>query len=346
MAKPPVISQSRLFHDLIDKLEPNLRQTFLDAVADWKSGVNYSELLRSLRNGDISGAIDALGLDQGALTPFAEAKRAAYVQGGDLAATTVNGPTGSKIAIRFDMANPSAEGWIRDNVGNRITQITEEQIANVRSVILAGYTKGQGPETIARDIAGRMEGTKRVGGIIGLSDVQVKYQQDMRSRLESGMPDEMRKVLSGMTLRDKRYDATIRKSIETGKPLTKKQIDTMVERYTAKMISHRAVTIARTETGMAVMSARYEEWKQALVKLGAPDSALIKTWRHVGVTKDYRWWHREWNGKSVTGLDTPFIMANGSQMQYALDPNGGAGECVNCRCDTTFRIDHSWRLRR
>jgi hypothetical protein len=39
----------------------------------------------------------------------------------------------------------------------------------VRAAILEGYTAGRHPNSIAVEIAGRMQGGKRVGGLVGLS---------------------------------------------------------------------------------------------------------------------------------------------------------------------------------
>ena len=115
----------------------------------------------------------------------------------------------------------------------------------------------------------------------------------------------------------------------------------MTQRYTDRLIAKRAEDIARTETGMAVMSSRAESWEQAAETLGYDASAVIKRWIHGGGAKDPRPHHVAANGMSVEGLDTPFILENGAVMQYALDPSGGPAECANCTCDTTFRMDHS-----
>jgi hypothetical protein len=107
----------------------------------------------------------------------------------------------------------------------------------------------------------------------------------MRARLASGDPAEMAKVF-GMTRRDKRLDATIRKAIEAGKPVSAADIERMTQRYTDRLIAKRAEDIARTETGMAVMSSRAESWEQAAETLGYDASAVIKTWIHGGGVKD------------------------------------------------------------
>lgn len=350
MARRPTQRQTQLFRALIDKLEPSLRTAFEQAVLELRNGVDWRALVEALARQDVDGAIRALKIDRAVFNAYALAKTNAFVEAGQLAVQTVNlptgpsGPSGGSVSIRFDMANPTAEAWISANVADRVTAITTEQLQNARAVVLEGYAQGKGPEAIARVLAGRMVNGKRQGGVIGLSGLQSELVASMRSRLESGTPAELRKILDGMSLRDRRFDRLIRNSIDTGKPITRADIDRMVERYSDRMLAKRANDIARTETGMAVMSGRAEEWRQAAEKLGLPVDAVTKTWRHGGGVKDPRWWHQAMNGKSVQGLDTAFVLLNGAVMQHALDPKGGAAECANCSCDTTFRLRYDWNL--
>lgn len=350
MARRPTQSQTRLFRALIDKLEPNLRAAFEHAVLELRNGIDWRSLVDALARQDVDGAIRALKIDRAVFNAYGMTKTNAFVEGGQVAVQTVNmpsgpsGPFGGSVSVRFDMSNPVAEAWIAENVGGAITRLTSEQIQSARNAILSGYAEGRHPEVIARDLAGRVVAGKRQGGIIGLSAPQSDLVLSMRSRLASGDAAQMKKVLDGMTLRDHRFDHLIRKSIESGNPIAQADIDQMVQRYSDRMLAKRAKDIARTETGMAVMSGRSEEWRQACERLGYPVDAVTKTWRHGGGVKDPRWWHVQANNKQVQGLNEPFVLANGAQLQHALDPAGGAAECVNCTCDTSFRLNHAWNL--
>lgn len=79
-------------------------------------------------------------------------------------------------------------------------------------------------------------------------------------------------------------------------------------------------------------------------KLGAPTSAVIKSWRHGGGVKEPRWWHVQANNQQVRGFDMPFRLANGASIQFAHDPAAPLSETAGCTCDTTFRLDHTWNL--
>lgn len=330
---------------LIAKLEPSLRDAFLAAVADMRDGIDVTALRKALEINDLNAAIAALDISPASFNEYILARQAAYGQAGALAASYI--PTAETGAVRFsfDMTNPRAERWIREEAGTRIAGYVQEQIETARQVIVDGYAAGRGPQDIATDIAGRIDRVtgRRTGGIVGLSDPQAGYVQSMRQRLESGDPEQMRKVLDGMTLRDKRYDARIRKAIEEGKPVAKADIDAMTRRYSDKLLKRRAEDIARTETAQGVMGSRQESYAQALEKEGLPFDAVKKKWQHNGGVKNARDQHLAMNGEQVTGLETPFILPDETAMKHTHDPAGGAKHNTNCRCNTAYEIDFAYR---
>lgn len=276
---------------------------------------------------------------------------------------TLSAPGGGQIVFRFDMTNPRAEARIRTEAAARVAGYVDEQIETARRVIADGFRLGQGPQTIATDIAGRINpiSGRREGGIVGLSDPQAGYVESMRARLLSGDPDEMMKVLgsfdgdgkwkpgTGMTLRDRRFDRSIMKAIRdvaAGKPnpLTRDRVDEMTAKYSDRLLTRRAEDIARTETAQGVMMARAEATQQALTKVGLDDQAVTKGWRHLGGPDDARNWHLAMHGKTVIGLTVPFLLPDGSIMQHSHDPAGGVRNNANCRCGTDFDIDWAYGL--
>lgn len=277
-------------------------------------------------------------------------------------APTLPAPGGGSIVFRFDMTNPRAEARIRAEAAARVAGYVDEQIEAARRVIADGFQRGEGPQQIAVDIAGRVNpiSKRREGGIVGLSDPQVGYVDSMRARLLSGDPDEMLKVLgrfregkwvegTGMTLRDRRFDRTIQQAIReiaAGKanPLTRDKIDEMAAKYSDRLLARRAEDIARTETASGVEMARAEATKQALDRAGLADDAVTKAWIHQGGIRHARDWHLAMNGKTVTGIDTPFHLPDGSIMQHPHDPDGGVENNANCRCRGDQEIDWAFGL--
>ncbi len=345
------MTEQQAINALIDRLEPELRAAFRAAMADLRAGIDYIALLRALEQYDIDAAIAALNVEPAVFNRYVAAQTNIFVRSGEIVASFIRMP--ADIGIRFDMTNPRAEQRIREHAASRVVGYTQEQIETARRVIVDGYSKGQGPQTIATDIAGRINpiSKRREGGIVGLSDPQASYVQSMRDRLESGDPAQLRKVLgstgpdgkwtkgTGMTLRDKRFDAAIRKAIKTGEPIPPAKIDEMVNRYSDRLLARRAEDVARTETATAVEMAKKESYRQALDKHGLPDDAIEKEWEHSGLIENARVNHLAMNGVVVNGLDTPFNMPDGRQMQHSHDPAGGVENVVNCRCTTTFRIN-------
>lgn len=273
------------------------------------------------------------------------------------------GPGGGSVRFRFDMTNPRAEARIRTEAATRVAGYVDGQIETARRVIADGFARGEGPQTIATDIAGRINpiSGRREGGIVGLSDPQVGYVDSMRRRLLSSDPDEMIKVLgrfdkdgkwipeTGQTLRDRRYDAQIKRAIRdvaAGKPdpLTGDKIDEMTAKYSDRLLKRRAEDIARTETASGVEMARAEATKQALDKAGLPDAAVTKTWIHQGGPRHARDWHISMNGQTVKGIDGVFFLPDGSVMLYPHDPDGGVKNNANCRCRGDQAIDWGYGL--
>jgi len=335
-------TEARALAELIAKLEPALRDAFRAAMQDLRDGIDRQGLIAALSRGDVDAAIRALNIEPAVFNTYLTAHISGFAQAGQLFASMI--PTASALAstFRFDMANPRADRRIRELAGDRIAGYTQEQTEIARRVISEGYSRGDGPQNIAVEIAGRIDRVtwRRQGGIVGLSDPQAGYVQSMRERLLSGDPRQMRKVLAGMTLRDKRFDTAIVKAIEEGRPVPRAVVEKMTARYADRLLRRRAEDIARTETAQGVMGARAESYRQAIDKEGLAADAITKVWVHSGAgDDDARLQHMLMNGEKVVGLETPFRLPDGTLMQHAHDPSGGARHNINCRCDTRFEID-------
>lgn len=343
MAARPDRNQKRQFERLIADLEPGMRRAFEEVIADIKDGIDWATLIRALAAGDIEGAIAALRIEAAAFHSLATAMQAAYVGGGVMAAAAIRDPSGL-IRFRFDMTNPVAVAWIKEHVGQRITgEMMADTLQNIRDVIAAGYSRGDGPQNIAVEIAGRVVNGTRQGGLIGLDAPRAarlaKVSDGMRTA--AGVQGLVVKSADGsLRVRYKVNKATENRILTAylrGTSVPESQRILAVKQYTSLLLKARADTIARTETGQAVMSARFEAWRQAAETYGS--EAIVKTWRHGSHSKDARPEHIAMNGKSVRGLYTPFEFKMGVQKLHALDGNGFGRHDINCGCSTDFRLD-------
>lgn len=110
-----------------------------------------------------------------------------------------------------------------------------------------------------------------------------------------------------------------RQALENGED--RNQIVKRVQDTYKDISKGRAKTIARTEIQGAMQKGTYEGYTQS----GVP----IKIWVAV-IDEDSRLSHSQMDGVEVP-INSPFIV-NGEALMFPGDPNGSAGNIINCRC--------------
>lgn len=343
MATAPNRAQARLFAELIAEFEPRIHRAFMASVNDLHAGVDWSALLSALQAGDMESAILALNISEAAFAEYSSQMTAAYAKSGASTAAQIQQLGYGAIGTRFNQSNPRAQEWIRSNIALRVTEFTEEQVRNARMVIGTGYAAGQGPRQIGLDLVGRVQSGKRVGGIMGLDGPRAERLHNVTIGMRT--PEGVRHLVI------KHNDGTLGMRYQVNKATAQRitraynagtevpAADRLISetQYRNALLQARATTVASTETASAVMGARQEEWIQLAESQGLDEKAIKKTWRHRrGAEKQFRADHLALSGQSVMGLRTPFIMGDGTQMQHAHDPRGGAKQVVGCGCDTEF----------
>ena len=346
MATRPTNNQARLFAELLDSLEPEVLRAFIASVTDLQSGVNWPALLDALQRYDTEAAIAALNIAPEAWAEYSSAMSTAYARAGASTIAQIQAAGIGGIGVRFQMTNPAAQQWIRENVGEMIVGFAREQIEVARTIIGAGYAQGQGPRNIALDLVGRATGgAARTGGVLGLDGpraerlMRVKYGMLTADGVRDLVIESTDGTLNMRYVVNKATEMRILKAYREGRAVSAKDREISLRQYQNALLKQRADTVARTETGMSVMSARYQSWLQIAESQGLDASAIKKTWVHgAGRKGDYRPAHLALNGKSVQGLHTPF-MVEGTPMQHALDKRGGARQVINCRCSCNFSLN-------
>lgn len=344
MALRPTRSQARHFAELLSKHEPVIRDAFMRAVVDLHANVDWPALIAALESGSTFNAVQALNISEGAFNEYSQVLTSVFVESGTATASLIIGSGQGAIGLRFNLQNPAAEKWIQQNVATRVVGFVQEQVETAREVIAAGYMGGNHPHTIARDLVGRVgAGGVREGGVLGLDAPRaarlVKVSNGMRT------PDGVQSLVirredGSLAMRykvNKAAEQRILAAYAKGEAVPEAQRILSERQYSNALLKDRADTVATTETAAAVMGARDSAWEQAAAQQGLDRNAVLKTWRHRR-GGDGRITHIEMAGVSVAGIDTPFVLSDGSVMMHAHDPSGGARNNVSCGCDTEYRI--------
>lgn len=351
MATAPNISQARLFANLLAELEPEVRRAFMASVTDLQANVDWTRLLAELANMNTEGAIAALNISPEAWAEYSASVTSAYAKAGASTAAQITQQGIGTIGTRFQMSNPRAQAWIAENVGESIVGFTREAQMTARTVIEAGYALGQGPRNIAVDLVGRVQGGVRTGGVLGLDNPRAMRLQAVTAgmRTPEGVRDLVAQHLDGtISVRYQVNPATEQRILKAFRAGTEVPLNERViseRQYASALLKARGDTVAATETANAVMAARQEQWVQLAEAQGLDARAVKKTWQHRrGGAKEFRPAHLAMSGKTVQGLFTPFIFPDGTRMQYAHDPAGGARNNINCGCDTTYSLNRAYGL--
>jgi hypothetical protein len=333
----------RQLEELKKKYGRRVANAFADAISDVKSRVVLARLVEALDRGDIDAALDLLNITPNMFANLRQEVAAFYNEAGQavMSAIVATAPRATKAVLRWDAADPVAEDYLRNVLGQHITRIADDTRGAVRVALSEGFARGQGPRQIALDVVGRIgPNGRRTGGVLGLNGPQEQWVSNMRTYLRNG---ELDKVLR-MSKRDRRFDRTIMRLMEEGKQPTAKQIEQWTGRYSDRLLKLRGDTIARTETATAQERSRVDAHREALGQAGLPDDYTVKKWFHGGGGMRPRETHVAENEDVVRGLNTPFTLISGVQIQHPHDPNAPAEEVINCTCTYTIRID--WRRAR
>lgn len=323
------------FDQLIDQWDATLRKAFLESVYRLRDQAQIDQIARMLERGDVEGAIRAVGLEPASLRPFGRSFEEAYEAGGNETALRLPTARRATARIQFNVRNPAAEQWLRENSGAMLRDVIEDQRAVARLILTAGSMEGKNPRSTALDLIGRINRAtgRREGGIIGLTASQAEWVRRYEAELASEAPG----AALARALRDKRFDAAVRRAQSTGAPVSADIRARMVTAYRNRALRYRAETISRTETMRALHAAQDEAIRQAVEAGGLQADQVTFTW-HTARDRRVRDTHWAMNGDQVR-MGQAFVTGSGARLRYPGDPNGPAAEVINCRCWREPRID-------
>lgn len=220
----------------------------------------------------------------------------------------------------FNTRSTDVEQYAKRYRYDRVREITDAQRKNIRQIIATATNTADPPAVIAR----------KIRDIVGLTAGQARIVQNYRMQLETNDPRSLT-----YSLRDKRFDRTVKKALEEKKPLGAEQVDKLVDAYQRRFIAHRAMTIARTESLRAANNGHVQAVQYWLDD--HPEYTVAKTWI---ATEDDRTRpdHRALHRQTVIGMKTPFTCESGEQILWPHDPKAAAKEVINCRCTTMLAL--------
>lgn len=303
---------------LLNKQETKLRNAFLRMVAFIQSRAVLIRITRFMERGDWEGALNSvLG---GAPQILGSAASEAFIEAAKDTATAINRVLG-EVVVDFNMVNERAVAAMRNNQLRLVQGFTAQQRETTRQALLRGVEEGVNPREMAR----------RFRNSIGLT----RSQEQAVANYERALRGLDRTALE-RALRDKRFDPTVARALESGEFLKPDQVTRMVDRYRERMLKYRSEVIARTEALRSVHEGAEEMYRQA-IDAGTLDQAnLTREW-NTAKDERVRGSHRAMHGQ-VQPFGSPFISGLGNELRYPGDPAAPPEDTIQCRCSIGTRM--------
>lgn len=269
--------------------------------------------------GDIEGALDLI---ERYVHRFADVIPKVFQDVGEATAAELTQQIGGlAVAIGFDITDERAAAIARRARLRLISEFTDSQRRAVRQALTRGMLEGAGTQQMARWFRGS----------IGLTARQEQAVFNYGNLLRQQSAAALRRGH-----RNRRFDDRVRQAVFDQKPLTSKQIGTMVAAYRSRARKARADTIARTEALRITSEAREETLRQALDQTGLGPNEVERVWNSTDDhrTRDH---HEKMDGQRAP-VDGKFRDGLGNLLRWPGDPEAPAETTINCRCTVTFSI--------
>lgn len=312
--RDPAIRLNRL----VDALDPKLRRDFLTMILDIKRDFTKVAITRAVTDLLIRGQIqEASRIIEVNAAKFTNEVNRGFVVAGESTAGAI-----SRVAVvSFDPTDPRAVQTMRQYQLNWVTGFTAEQREATRLAVQGAVTRGVGPQAQARAIRDS----------IGLTPGQVSSVENYRRLLSEDPTEALTRKL-----RDRRFDRSVERAIRESQPLTRGQIDRMVNRYQGRLLNFRAKNIAQTEAVSAVNEGSNEMYQQAIDTGDLEADELERTW-HTAGGKKVRASHRFMKGQKRP-FGQAFLSGDGNRLQFPGDRNAPAEDRIHCRCAVSTRL--------
>lgn len=305
--------------ELLDRQTAAVRRAFVQFVRDVQSPAVIAEVIDHLQANDMQGAFKIV---DSYIARFANVAPQVFNAVGVAAAAELDHALEDvALAIAFDPTNPRAAALIADSRARLMRELSAQQQASILQAVARVVNRGGGTQEIGRAFRDS----------IGLTTQQEAYVASYREQLSS-----LDSRALDRALRDSRYDSRLNRAISIDRPLTQRQIDTMVDRYRARAVMARADTIARTEALTGYSQARDESLRQMMQQTRLNSDRVLRVW-HATHDDRVRDWHLSMEGQRAS-VDEPFIDGLGNAVMYPGDPSAPPETRINCRCTLGFEV--------
>lgn len=310
----------RIAHRIADRLEPEIRDAFLEAVESVRDRIDLAELEAAVRSGDVARVRTALKAQAlrralGQRAGLAEIFRRGFGSTGQASAGVISEELGARFA--FDFRDPNAIVAARSQVGTLITRIDRDQLLMVRGVMGRAFSEGLPTDRSARLIR----------DVVGIRHDWAQAPLNLRREIEAGQT---------AAATSRRLDAAtkqrIRSRVSAG-TVTPEFLDDVQETYAASLRNRRGLDIARTEGIRAANLGQDQSWRQAR-RRGVLSRKARRAWV---VTPDDRL--RETH--AAVPFDNPDGVRIGEPFETFLGPVMFPPLETNCRCGVALMPDPS-----
>ena len=301
-----ILSEQELIARVLSA-ERKLARAVIDAIIAARGNIGALRRLSELiQSGRIQDAVEASV--RSVAVSLSDASAAVYIQSGQQSAAWLGDAL--KVTVGFDQVHDLAVRRMRSNRLSLVREWTENQRDLTRIALREGVEQGLNPVAQARRFRQFMRGAT------GLTVRQHQAVENYRRLLGRVHDGDLEALTRG--LRDKRFDRTLSRAAREGRPLTRQQIDRMVERYRQRAIKRRAETIARTEAMRSVHAGNRDAFEQAIEGGHIQVSDVLRTWV-TAADERVRETHIAASGQRV-GQNEPFTVGDSLLMYPGILP--------------------------
>lgn len=180
----------------------------------------------------------------------------------------------------------------------------------------------------ANEIAGRSALTQArhadlIRSSLGLNGRGIRAANRFRDELIANSRDTLQRQL-GESL-----DDAVRRALDTGRPLTLRQIDDFTERYRRQLIARRVDLVARLHAQRTVGAGLQEFLRQVFETTDIDPNSITLRWFNTPV--NIRESHQAMDGQRQPPF-SPFLSGLGNQLRYPGDETAPLEDTINCKC--------------